>query len=98
MLGREIWTPPDHPNNRAAAVGKLAARFLVGCVGIIRLPATSNSSPDRSALDFFLALVRWDHCSVTLARAHARSGDPAATAGYTGKSDALDDAQICKPI
>ena len=31
-------------------------------------------------------------CGRTLARAHARSGDPAAIAGYTGKSDALDDA------
>src|SRR6195256_1013892 len=31
-------------------------------------------------------------CGRTLARAHARAGDPAAIAGYTGKSDALDDA------
>jgi uncharacterized protein (DUF2252 family) len=31
-------------------------------------------------------------CGVTLARAHARSGDPAAMAGYMGKSEALDDA------
>jgi predicted alpha/beta hydrolase len=31
-------------------------------------------------------------CGRTLARAHARSGDPAAIAGYTGKSEALDDA------
>jgi uncharacterized protein (DUF2252 family) len=31
-------------------------------------------------------------CGRTLARAHARSGDPAAMAGYMGKSEALDDA------
>ena len=31
-------------------------------------------------------------CGRTLARAHARSGDPAAIAGYMGKSEVLDDA------
>lgn len=31
-------------------------------------------------------------CGRTLARAHARSGDPAAISGYIGKSGALDDA------
>lgn len=31
-------------------------------------------------------------CGRTLARAHARSGDPAAIAGYAGKSETLDDA------
>jgi uncharacterized protein (DUF2252 family) len=31
-------------------------------------------------------------CGRTLARAHARSGDPALMAGYMGKSDAFDDA------
>src|SRR5450432_3924493 len=31
-------------------------------------------------------------CGRTLARAHARSGEPAAIAGYAGKSEALDDA------
>jgi len=31
-------------------------------------------------------------CGRTLARAHARSADPAVLAGYMGKSDALDDA------
>ena len=31
-------------------------------------------------------------CGRTLARAHARSGDPATIAGYMGKSEALDDA------
>jgi uncharacterized protein (DUF2252 family) len=31
-------------------------------------------------------------CGRTLARAHARSGDPAAITGYAGKSEALDDA------
>jgi hypothetical protein len=31
-------------------------------------------------------------CGRTLARAHARSGDSAAIAGYMGKSEAFDDA------
>lgn len=31
-------------------------------------------------------------CGRTLARAHARSGDPAVIAGYMGKSEVLDDA------
>jgi uncharacterized protein (DUF2252 family) len=31
-------------------------------------------------------------CGRTLARAHARTGDPAVLAGYMGKSEALDDA------
>ncbi len=31
-------------------------------------------------------------CGRTLARAHARTGDPAAIAGYAGKSEALDEA------
>jgi hypothetical protein len=31
-------------------------------------------------------------CGRTLARAHARSGDPAAIVGYMGSSEALDDA------
>jgi uncharacterized protein (DUF2252 family) len=33
-----------------------------------------------------------DLCGWTLARAHARSGDPAMIAGYLGKSDAFDRA------
>ena len=31
-------------------------------------------------------------CGRTLARAHARSGDPAVIAGYMGRSEAFDDA------
>jgi hypothetical protein len=31
-------------------------------------------------------------CGRTLARAHARSGDPDVIAGYMGRSDAFDDA------
>jgi hypothetical protein len=39
------------------------------------------------------ALVNYAHlCGRTLARAHARSGDPALLAGYMGKSGAFDDA------
>jgi uncharacterized protein (DUF2252 family) len=39
------------------------------------------------------ALSGYAHlCGRTLARAHARSGNPAAMAGYMGKSEALDDA------
>src|SRR4029077_15219111 len=39
------------------------------------------------------ALVNYARlCGRTLARAHARSADPAVLAGYMGKSGALDDA------
>jgi uncharacterized protein (DUF2252 family) len=39
------------------------------------------------------ALVNYAHlCGRTLARAHARSADPAVLAGYMGKSSAFDDA------
>jgi uncharacterized protein (DUF2252 family) len=34
-------------------------------------------------------------CGRTLARAHARTGDPARIAGYMGKSEALDEALAC---
>ena len=33
-----------------------------------------------------------DWCGATLARAHARSGEPAAISGYLGKSDRFDRA------
>jgi len=42
---------------------------------------------EGKALDAYANL-----CGRTLARAHARSGDPALLAGYMGKSDVLDDA------
>jgi hypothetical protein len=39
------------------------------------------------------ALINYAHlCGRTLARAHARSADPAMLAGYMGKSSAFDDA------
>jgi hypothetical protein len=39
------------------------------------------------------ALVNYAHlCGRTLARAHARSADPAVLAGYMGRSDTFDDA------
>ncbi len=42
---------------------------------------------ENKALDAYANL-----CGRTLARAHARSGDPALLAGYMGKSVVLDDA------
>jgi hypothetical protein len=42
---------------------------------------------EEGALDAYASL-----CGRTLARAHARTGDPAALAGYMGKSEAIDDA------
>src|SRR5204863_203923 len=51
-----------------------------------RLGAVSEISEGEALSDYAQL------CGRTLARAHARSGDPAAIAGYTGKSDALDDA------
>ena len=40
-----------------------------------------------AAMDFYAELCGW-----TLARAHARSGDPIAIAAYLGKGDAFDHA------
>jgi uncharacterized protein (DUF2252 family) len=51
-----------------------------------RLGSVSEMS-EAAALSDYAQL-----CGRTLARAHARSGDPAAMAGYMGKSEALDDA------
>jgi hypothetical protein len=42
-------------------------------------------SMGAASLEFYAHLCGW-----TLARAHARSGDPIAIAGYLGKSDAFD--------
>jgi hypothetical protein len=42
---------------------------------------------DEAGLGTYLAV-----CSLSLARAHARTGDPAAIAGYLGKSKAFDKA------
>ena len=36
-------------------------------------------------------------CGRTLARAHARSGDPAIMAGYMGGNEAFDDASLHSP-
>ncbi len=52
---------------------------MKGSVDIARL--------DETGLATYLAV-----CSLCLARAHARSGDAAAIAGYLGKSDAFDQA------
>jgi hypothetical protein len=46
-----------------------------------------NELVEQRALTTYAGL-----CGRTLARAHARSADPAILAGYMGKSGALDDA------
>jgi hypothetical protein len=51
-----------------------------------RLGAVSEISEGEALSDYAQL------CGRTLARAHARSGDPAAIAGYTGKSEVFDDA------
>jgi uncharacterized protein (DUF2252 family) len=61
-------------------------QFYVRTLKNRRLGAVSEIS-EGGALSDYAQL-----CGRTLARAHARSGDPAAVAGYAGKSDALDDA------
>jgi uncharacterized protein (DUF2252 family) len=54
-------------------------RDMKGSVVIESMPAAN--------LEFYAGLCGW-----TLARAHARSGDPIAIAGYLGKSDTFDRA------
>jgi hypothetical protein len=49
------------------------------------------SAPVEGAEPKFLKLYA-EVCGVTLARAHARSGDASTISGYLGKSDAFDQA------
>ena len=70
------WTQDD-PSGRYFYVRQLKNRRL-GSIGEI---------VEGEALVNYASL-----CGRTLARAHARSGDPALMAGYMGKSDAFDDA------
>ncbi len=67
----------DRKTNRHFYVRQLKNRHL-GSLGEVI---------EGKALDAYANL-----CGRTLARAHARSGDPALLAGYMGKSGALDDA------
>ena len=50
----------------------------------------ASAAIDTQPLNTFFAYAQL--CGVTLARAHARSGDPAMMAGYMGKSEAMEDA------
>src|SRR5712671_1109904 len=61
-------------------------QFYVRTLKNRRLGAVSEISEGEALSDYAQL------CGRTLARAHARSGDPAAIAGYTGKSEVLDDA------
>lgn len=67
----------DPKTNRHFYVRQLKNRHL-GSIGEVI---------EGKALDSYASL-----CGRTLARAHARSGDPALLAGYMGKSEVLDDA------
>jgi hypothetical protein len=51
-----------------------------------RLGSVSELVEERALASYALL------CGRTLARAHARSGDPAVLAGYMGKNDVMDDA------
>ena len=70
------WTEDD-ASNRHFYVRQLKNRRL-GSIGEV---------VEENALVHYAQL-----CGRTLARAHARSADPAVLAGYMGKSDAFDDA------
>jgi uncharacterized protein (DUF2252 family) len=70
------WTE-DEASKRHFYVRQLKNRRL-GSIGEV---------VEENALGHYAAL-----CGRTLARAHARSADPAVLAGYMGKGDALDDA------
>jgi uncharacterized protein (DUF2252 family) len=61
-------------------------QFYVRTLKNRRLGAVSEISEGEALSDYAQL------CGRTLARAHARSGDPSAIAGYTGKSEVLDDA------
>jgi len=61
-------------------------QFYVRTLKNHRLGAVSEISEVRALSDYARL------CGRTLARAHARSGDPAVIAGYMGKSEVMDDA------
>jgi uncharacterized protein (DUF2252 family) len=52
----------------------------------------SKGSAEVELMDVSAMRVYAEICGWTLARAHARAGDPAATAAYAGRGDALDRA------
>ena len=64
----------------------LGREFYVRTLKNHRLGSISEISEGEALSDYARL------CGRTLARAHARSGDPAAIAGYSGKSEVLDDA------
>ena len=53
-----------------------------------------KTSADLEAMDAYQLREYAHYCAWALAGAHARSGDPAALAGYMGKSDVLDKALL----
>jgi hypothetical protein len=61
-------------------------QFYVRTLKNRRLGSVSGISEERALFGYARL------CGRTLSRAHARSGDPAAMAGYMGKSEVLDDA------
>jgi uncharacterized protein (DUF2252 family) len=61
-------------------------QFYVRTLKNRRLGGVSGISEERALFDYARL------CGRTLSRAHARSGDPAAIAGYMGKSEVFDDA------
>jgi hypothetical protein len=73
------WTS-DEASGRQFYVRILKNRRLGG----------ANQIAEQEGLSYYARL-----CGRTLARAHARSGDPALIAGYMGRSDAFDDAIAC---
>ena len=70
------WTS-DEASGRQFYIRILKNRRLGGASAIA----------EREALSYYACL-----CGRTLARAHARSGDPAVISGYMGRGDAFDDA------
>ena len=66
--------------------GDTGRQFYVRTLKNRRLGKVSEISEGEALSDYA------ELCGRTLARAHARSGEPAAMAGYMGKSEVLDDA------
>ena len=67
--------------------GRFSGRqFYVRALKNRRLGGVSEIAEEEALSDYARL------CGRTLARAHARSGEPAVIAGYMGKSDAFDDA------
>lgn len=93
---------PSHGQRvvNGARLMQAASDFFLGWVGFdgrdfyVRQLADMKGSVDLESIAALEFEEYAAHCAWTLARAHARSGDPQAIAGYLGRGDAFAEAMV----